>query len=110
VELYIRFIDERVELPMEYYRRRLIFDMIALQQFADGREEPAVVSSGQVVTVSPFSDCSSLNEIVLRDRRYLVSALSLQARSVVIDDVANSARHRPDLASRMEECTGIAPA
>ena len=79
---------------MEHDFRRLIFDMIALQRFADGQEEPAVVPAGKVVSVSPFPACSSLNEIVVRDRTYLVSALSLQARSVAIDGFADAARPR----------------
>jgi hypothetical protein len=80
-----RLSDARVDFPlMEYHLRRLIFDLIALQQCADGREEPTVIRSGQAVAVRRLCEGGSLTEIISGGHSYLVSAMSLQARSVDI--------------------------
>jgi hypothetical protein len=78
---------------MKFHCRRLIFDMIALQRLKDGREVPTVISAGSLVAVHGYSECDSLTEISIRNRKYLVSALSLISRSVSINDVAADAAH-----------------
>jgi hypothetical protein len=71
-------------VSMRDQTRQLTADIIAIQLGSDGRYEPKVLSSGQVLRVQGAPDSDGLNEVSLRGASYLVGAASLRERSVCI--------------------------